>query len=232
LSLLAATCHIDLRQESTARARLRTATALAKQIERPDIEVWCLETEAWARLTNGDYSTALKLSRGAQELAPRNSSILIQATAQEGRVLARLRDRQTYDVLNRLQRLTEPLASPATPEHHFVYDPQKAVSYLATTLAWLGDPAAEEPARIVIANAPPGKRPRRIALARIDLASCLITHGRTDEAVAEARKAILSGYVAPSSEWRVTEAIMTAEEKASRRRRTCERPIWKRPIWK
>lgn len=28
-------------------------------------------------------------------------------------------------------------------QHHYRYDPDKSVSYVATALAWVGDPAAE-----------------------------------------------------------------------------------------
>jgi len=32
---------------------------------------------------------------------------------------------------------------PDRPEHHYYYDPAKSDAYIATTLAWLGDSAAE-----------------------------------------------------------------------------------------
>jgi transcriptional regulator with XRE-family HTH domain len=85
LSLLAATCHTDLHQRPAATARLRTAAQLAEQAEHPEIAAWCLETEAWQAVTDGDYRRAVTLSQGAQAIAPRDSSAYIQATAQEGR---------------------------------------------------------------------------------------------------------------------------------------------------
>jgi hypothetical protein len=175
LSLLAATVHIDLRQRSAAAAQLRTATQLAKHAGHPELEAWCLETRAWEVLTDGDYRGAAGLSRQAQALAPRGSSAHIQATAQEGRAWARMgQGRQTRDALGRVHALVAPLPLPEHPEHHYRYDPGKALSYTATTLAWVGDPAAEEFAREVIARLQAHEdgvpRPRRIASASSTLA--------------------------------------------------------------
>src|SRR6266700_1073153 len=137
LSLLAATCLIDLRRRAAALAHLRTAAQIAQ------------EGRAWARL-------------GA---AP-----------------------QTRDALTRTEALVSPLPQPDQPEHHYRYDPAKSDAYVATTLSWLGDPAAERYARQVLArvettlDGPP--RPRRAATARLDLALALAATGRPDEAAA------------------------------------------------
>jgi hypothetical protein len=134
LSLLASTCHIDLRQFRAATTWLRTASQLAGHAERCEIAAWCLETEAWQAVTTGDYRHALTLSQGAQRVAPRGSSAYIQATAQEGRIWARLGARsETRDALHRVDRLVEPLPMPAHPEHHYRYDPSKREAYVATT---------------------------------------------------------------------------------------------------
>lgn len=144
LSLLAATVHIDLDQGEAATARLRTAAGLARHAEHDEIRAWCYETDAWRALTDGDHPRALTLSHAAQHLAPKGSSIAIQAIAQEGRARARLgQARETYDAIGRVQKLVSPLPRPDRPEHHYQYDPTKAVAYTATTLAWVGDPVAE-----------------------------------------------------------------------------------------
>src|SRR5215475_15055791 len=79
---------------------------------------------------------------------PPGSSVAIQATAQEGRAWAHLgQPRETYEAIERVNRLVAPLKRPDRPEHHYHYDPDKSVAYVATTLAWLGDPAAEGYAR-------------------------------------------------------------------------------------
>jgi transcriptional regulator with XRE-family HTH domain len=216
LSLLAATTHIDLRQSAAAAAHLRTAAQLAGHAEHAEIKAWCFETQAWDLLTDGDYRRAVDLARQAQAMAPRGSSAHIQATAQEGRAWARMHQRaQTGGVLDRVARLTSSLAVPERPEHHYRYDPDKALSYTATTLAWAGDPAAEEYARTVIqdleaeGNGVP--RPRRVASARLDLGLALLAAGKQDEAAAEATAAIASGRIVPSNWWRAAEVVTAVE---------------------
>ena len=216
LSLLAATVHVDLGQSAAATARLRTAASLAQHAGHDEIRAWCFETEAWRVLTNGDYRQAVELSRAAQQLAPAGSSVAIQSTAQEGRAWARLHQpRETYEAIERVNKLVSPLKRPDRPEHHYRYDPDKATSYTATTLAWVGDPAAETYAREIIARLKPsegnGKWPRRVAAANLDLALTLLVTNRLDEAADAAQQAILSGRVVPSNYWRAAEVVEAVE---------------------
>lgn len=213
LSLLAGTVHIDLHQHPAAAARLRTADRIAGHADQPAIRAWCLETRAWEVLTAGDYRAAVDLSQQAQALAPRGSSVEIQAAAQEGRAWARLGQRaETRAVLDRVHHLAAGLERPDRPEHHYHYDPDKAVAYTATTLAWAGDPAAEEFARSVVDQlAAEGTRPRRIASARLDLGLALLAAGQPDEAAHVAIAAIGSGRVVPSNWWRATEVVRGVE---------------------
>ncbi|WP_214325108.1 helix-turn-helix transcriptional regulator [Nonomuraea sediminis] len=218
LSLLAATCHIDLHQLRAGAARLKTAAELAKHSEHPEIAAWCLETQAWQVLTTGDYRRAVTLSQGAQAIAPRGSSAYIQATAQEGRAWARLSaGPETRDALNRVARLVSPLPMPDRPEHHYRYDPAKSEAYIATTLSWLGDPAAERYARHVLARLESAKdgppRPRRAVSARLDLALSLLAADQPDEAGQITLTAITSGILVPSSYWRAGEVIRAVEER-------------------
>lgn len=215
LSLLAATCLIDLHQDHAATMHLRTVAQLAHETEHVEIGAWVLETRAWQLLTAGAYREAAGLSRAAQEAAPAASSVRIQAIAQEGRAWARLGDaRQARAALTAVERLVSPLPPPERPEHHYVYDPPKARVYVATTLAWLGDSAAEPAARDILgallADDPP--RPRRIALAQLDLALTLTAAGKHDEAAARALGAVGSGHLAPVDQPRVREitAAVTA----------------------
>jgi transcriptional regulator with XRE-family HTH domain len=148
LSLLAATVDIDLHLRPAASARLLTAESLAEHTGDREITGWCLETRAWDALTEGQFREAVDLSRAAQDIAPRDGSAFIQATAQEGRAWARLGEqREARDALARVERLASPLPVPDQPEHHYRYDPTKQVAYTATTLSWLADPAAEDTAR-------------------------------------------------------------------------------------
>jgi DNA-binding XRE family transcriptional regulator len=216
LSLLAATVHIDLKQQSAATACLRTAASLAQHAECAEIRAWCYETQAWRALTDGDYAKAVTLSRCAQTLAPMGSSAAIQATAQEGRASARLGHRpETYSAIDRVARLVSPLVKTGGVEHHYRYDPDKAIAYTATTLAWVGDPAGESYAREVITRLRPSDEvqawPRRVASANLDLALTLIAGDRPDESADAAKRAILSGQIVPSNYWRAAEVVSAVE---------------------
>jgi transcriptional regulator with XRE-family HTH domain len=212
LSLLAATLLVDLHQERPASAYLRTAEQLAGETCHAEIGAWVLETRAWQALTSGEYRRAVELSRAAQQAAPHGSSALIQATAQEGRAVARMGDSaETTRVLTRIEALVSPLVMPDRPEHHYRYDPAKAEAYTATTLAWVGDPAAERFARDVLdrlespVQGPP--RHRRASSARLDLSLALVGRGKHDEAAGTTLQAVTSGYVVPSNYWRAREVI-------------------------
>jgi transcriptional regulator with XRE-family HTH domain len=218
LSLLGATLHIDLNQDEAATARLKTASSLARHAEHDEIRAWCYETEAWRVLTAGDYHAAVELSQAAQALAPVGSSIAIQAIGQEGRAWARLKQgKETYAAIQQVQHLAANLQRPDHPEHHFRYDPDKAVAYTATTLAWVGDAAAEGYAREIIRRlAPtgdPAKWPRRVASANIDLSLALLVNDRVDEAANATLQAISSGRVVPSNQWRAQEVVEAVEAK-------------------
>ncbi|WNV86946.1 helix-turn-helix domain-containing protein [Umezawaea sp. Da 62-37] len=216
LSLLGATVHIDLDQPEAAIARLRTAASLATHTEHAEIHAWTFETEAWRVLTEGDHVRALELSHRAMALAPTGSSVEIQATAQSGRAHARLGQvKETHAALNEVQRLASPLQRPDKPEHHYRYDPDKAVAYTATTLAWIGDPAAEGFAREIIrrlnAGDDPTGWPRRVASANIDMSLALLVTDRLDEACHHTMRAMTSGRVVPSNHWRAAEVVRAVE---------------------
>lgn len=209
LALLRATLHIDLRQAAAGDAYLAAAAQLAEQAGHREMSAWVVETRAWEALTIGDFRRALTLSQHAREVAPQGSSAYLQATAQQGRVWARLGDQaQTGKALAELERLADAHPAPDRPEHHYQYDPAKAHSYVATTLAWVGDPSAEKVAREVVAElAAEDARPRRIASAHLDLALALLGAGQPDEAAAAAQAAIGSGRVVPSNWWRAAEVV-------------------------
>lgn len=209
LSLLAATCSIDLARIPAAAARLKTAAELAAHGEHRELSAWCIETQAWQAVTGGDYQRAVKLSQGAQSIAPVGSSAFIQATAQEGRAQARLgRSRETLAALGRVELMVAPMAMPDRPEHHYRYDPNKSTAYVATTLSWLGDPGAEGIARQVLDHLEADvSRPRRIATARLDLSLALLASGKPDEASSVTLEALTSGRLVPSSYWRAREIV-------------------------
>ncbi|MFH8220441.1 helix-turn-helix transcriptional regulator [Streptomyces sp. NPDC018057] len=216
--LLGATLHIDLHQDDAATARLQTAATLAQHAEHREIEAWCYETDAWRVLTDGDYKRALELSLIAQKLAPVGTSAAIQSAAQEGRARARLGEgRETYFAIERVHHMSAGMVPRKGTEHHYQYDPSKALAYTATTLAWVGDPAAEGYARQVIAKLAPAhdveKWPRRVASANIDLALALLRSDQLDEACDAAQRAILSGRIVPSNHWRALEVVKAVEQR-------------------
>ena len=217
MSLLAATTLIDLHRDHAAAAHLRTAARLAREADHAEIAAWCLETQAWQVLTAGDYQRAADISQAAQRIAPKAGSAFIQATAQEGRAWARLGARaETRAALSRVEALVSPLPMPEGPEHHYRYDPPKAQVYVATTLSWLGDKAAERLARQVLAaiEAPEARpRPRRAALARLDLALALTAANKHDEAAGITLKAIKSGRLAPVDGRRAREIVLAVAER-------------------
>ena len=215
LALMAATVHIDLQTRALPGAYLETARQLAEHAEQPELAAWVLETRAWDALTNRDYRGAVDLSRQAQHAAPAGSSALIQATAQEGRAWARMgNSAETRDALGRVEALVSPLKVPYRPEHHYRYDPGKALAYTATTLSWVGDPVAEVYAReVVVQLEAAAGRPRRTALARLDLALALVSAGKADEAAVMATEAIAAGLFVASNWWRSTE-VMSAVDRA------------------
>jgi len=212
LSLLAATVLADLHNDAAALACLHTAETLAREADHAEIGAWTYETRAWIDVTAGRYRQAVELARAGQDAAPRGSSALLQATAQEGRAHARLGDQAaTRNALARVEALASPLRQPDQPEHHYKYDPAKAEAYVVTTLAWSGDPAAERLARDVLARfeAPAEGLPRhrRATAARLDLALALAKRGRLDEAAGAALDAVTSGYLVPSNFWRAGEIV-------------------------
>lgn len=217
LSLLSATCLIDLRRFGAATAYLRTAAQLSRETGHAEIAAWCLETKAWQLITSGEYRRAAELAQAAQRTAPRDGSAYIQATGQEARAWARLGNaRAARNALGRTEALVAPLPMPDRPEHHYQYDPAKSEAYTATTLAWMGDPQAAGYARAVLEHLESGAegpvRPRRAASARLDLALALTASDELDEAAETALTAVSSGLLVPSNFWRAEEVIGVIDE--------------------
>jgi len=75
--------------------------------------------------------------------------------------------------------------------------------------------ASEHHARHVVARftqeAEAGRRPRRLAAAKIDLARSLLLTDRLDEACALTQESMLSGRLAASNHWRALEVVQAIE---------------------
>jgi hypothetical protein len=102
------------------------------------------------------------------------------------------------------------MPAPEHPEHHFVFDATKFVSYAASSFAWVGEgELADEHAREVIVQCGrDGSRlrwPRRRASAQIDLGLALAQLKRPDEAARVGCLAVESRWLVPSNQWRAAE---------------------------
>ncbi|GAA2335860.1 hypothetical protein GCM10009854_09700 [Saccharopolyspora halophila] len=214
-SLLAATLHIDVGQNTAATARLDTAASLAREVGHEEVRAWVAETEAWRQLTAGNLHRAHDLTKSARAIAPAGSSIEVQAAAQQGRVLARLGDAEgTYRAVEAVNSLAAdlPVLDADEREHHYRYDGTKRNAYTATTLSWLGDPAGAGHAENVIEQlrpqaGKPGRWPRRLASAYLDLALVQVKTGDVSAAAEAALTAMRTGSVVPSNHWRAAEVV-------------------------
>ena len=102
---------------------------------------------------------------------------------------------------------------PDRPEHHYHYDPAKLDAHTATTLAWLGDPAAAGYARGVLGPASrpamAGRgRPRRAGPPGWTSPSRSQPPG-AGRAAGMARAAVTWGLLVPSNCWRAKEVTWT-----------------------
>lgn len=208
LSLLAACVHEDLGQRRASELCRETARRLGVHAGHAELVAWAYEIAAWQAILDGAHLDAVAACHAGLEHTGAVSSAAAQLTAQEARAWARLGDRaRTRTVLERTASVVGRLDRPEWPDHHFVFDPRKLVSYTATTYAWLGDGSdeAEGYARRVIHDEEESGRPRRVATARIDLAVILAARGDRNEAAHLGRLAVDSGRLVPSNLWRVTE---------------------------
>ncbi len=214
LSMLAAACHVDLGEGRAAAAQLWVAREVAIEAEHTEIDAWRAEIMARQHLALGEYLVAVVAAQIAQQAAPRGSYAMIQATAQEAAALARYGDKQdAYTALRTLARLVADLPTVEMAEHRFRFDTVQADSAMATTLAWLGDRAAESFARHVIRHIENSLylRPRRLAAARLDLGLALLAAGRPEEAAHEAMTAVTSGCLVPADRLRLEEVVTGVE---------------------
>jgi transcriptional regulator with XRE-family HTH domain len=212
LSLLAAICHVDLRQHRAAALNLEAARSMADEADDSQLVAWVIETFAWQALTDGLHHQALALCEAGVNLVVEGTSAHVQLTVQAARASALLGlTGETHRLLDKAAGSLGQMPTPDHPEHHFQFDPRKLVGYTATTLVWLGEDhtAAEDAARAAVAqydiDAIDGQWVRRLALARVDLALVLAAADQPDEAVHLTHLALDSGRVVPSNLWRLTE---------------------------
>lgn len=208
LALLAATLHVDLGQRGAATAARGAAGSLGRETEHDEIGAWGCEIDAWTALVDQHWSCVASLAAAGETLAPSGSPAAAQLAMQAARAAARLGDGpQVRAALRRCSAAAGRQSRDRPPDHHFYFDGDKLQLYTGTTLAWLGDPAAENYARHAAARSEASGQRRRVATARLDLGLVLARLGRPDEAAHCGVLALESNELVPSNAWRADELV-------------------------
>ncbi|HZA17115.1 MAG TPA: helix-turn-helix transcriptional regulator [Pseudonocardiaceae bacterium] len=208
LALLAATLHVDLGQRGAATAARGAADSLGRETEHDEIGAWACEVDTWTALVDQHWSRVASLAAAGETLAPSGSPAAAQLAMQAARAAARLGDGpQVRAALRRCSAAAGRQSRDRPPDHHFYFDGDKLQLYTGTTLAWLGDPAAENYARHAAARSEASGQRRRVATARLDLGLVLARLGRPDEAAHCGVLALESNELVPSNAWRADELI-------------------------
>lgn len=208
LALLAATLHVDLGQRSAATAARNAAGSLGRETEHDEIGAWAAEIDTWAALVDQDWPRAAKLAAAGETVAPIGSPVAAQLAMQSARAAARLGDGpEMRAALRRSTTAADRQSRDRPPDHHFQFDASKRDLYTGTSLAWLGDPAAEDYARHAAAQFSTRSQPRRLATAHLDLGLVLARLGRPDEAAHCGVLALTANHLVPSNAWRADELI-------------------------
>jgi hypothetical protein len=208
LALLAATLHVDLGQRTAAGTARSAAGSLGRETEHDEIGAWACEVDTWTALVDQDWSRAASLAAAGEALAPSGSPAAAQLAMQAARAAARLGEGpQVRAALRRCSAAAGRQSRDRPPDHHFYFDGDKLQLYTGTTLAWLGDPAAEDYARHAAARSEASGQRRRVATARLDLGLVLARLGRPDEAAHCGVLALESNELVPSNVWRADELV-------------------------
>jgi hypothetical protein len=199
VSLLTATADIDLGYDRAAAANFGLAHKLATETGDLSLAAWTFETEAWQALSSGDALRAAALCRAGLDHAPAGTSAYAQLYTQSARVAARLGDAHgTYRLVDECVTVVDRLPPSDEPEHQFVCDPRRAISFCAAALVWLGDnnARAEEYARRAVAQyeTDPRQWVHRLAAARLNLALMLARTGEPAEAAYLGGQALDAGW--------------------------------------
>jgi transcriptional regulator with XRE-family HTH domain len=208
LALLAATLHVDLGQRGPAGAARNVAGSLGREADHDEIGAWVAEIDTWAALVDQDWPRAATLAAAGEAVAPIGSPVAAQLAMQSARTAARLGDSQGMRAaLHRSATAADRQSRDRPPDHHFQFDASKRDLYTGTSLAWLGDPAAEDYTRHATTRFSTGSQPRRLATAHLDLGLVLARLGRPDEAAHCGVLALEANHLVPSNAWRADELI-------------------------
>jgi tetratricopeptide (TPR) repeat protein len=193
------TClHNDLGHRDAAWSNREAALWLGRETGDGHLVAWAFETPSWFALYDGRPRRALDYALEGLEVAPAGSSGWLMLKLKAASAWARLGNvAETERQVEAAAQVLAGLPAPERPQHHFVFDPPKLHSLMATAYTWLGLPElAEEHARgLIRAQQDPGSlshNPTRLAMGRLDLGQALLEQGRLDEALAEAVRAFES----------------------------------------
>jgi transcriptional regulator with XRE-family HTH domain len=212
-ALLAATLHVDLGQRGPAGAARNVAGSLGRETDHDEIGAWVCEIDTWAALVGQDWPRVMALATAGEAVAPIGSPAAAQLAMQAARAAARLGDGPGMRAALRRSATAADRQSQERPtDHHFYFDASKAQLYTGTSLAWLGDPAAEDYARHAAARYETGDQPRRLATAHLDLGLVLARLGRPDEAAHCGVLALGTNQLVPSNAWRADELVAAVSE--------------------
>lgn len=206
LALLVATLYVDLGARRNAATARTVAASLDRETGHGELGAWAVEIDTWAALVDQNWQRAATLAAAGENAAPAGTGAAVQLAAQSARAAARLGDGPT--VRAALDRTARKIATQSTDrpsDHHFAFDARKYDYYVATALAWLGDPAGERHAREIVEQYSPTGAPRRLATARLDLGLILARERRPDEAAELGILAVDSQWLVPSNAWRAVE---------------------------
>lgn len=182
-------CHYDLGEREQAETARHAVYRMAAQAGHAELMGWAHEMAAWFALVEQRFENVVEAAQAGQAVAG-TSSAMVQLILQEAKAHARLGNRRAATrCLDRGMTLLDKLPLPAHPEHHFVFDHTKWLGYAAIVLLGVDHKRAEEHADEVLAvhTRPDGttNAPRRIANARLDLATVHALRGDLDGAVIE-----------------------------------------------
>lgn len=206
LALLAATIYVDLGARRNAAVARTVAASLERETGHGELGAWAVEIDTWTALVDQDWQRAAGLAAVGENVAPANTGAAVQLAAQSARAAARLGDGPAVRAaLDRAAHRIATQPSDRPSDHHFAFDARKLDHYVATALAWLGDPAGERRAREIVEQYPPAGAPRRLATARLDLGLIMAREQRPDEAAELGILAVDSDRLVPSNMWRAVE---------------------------
>ena len=192
LSALLACLQWDMGNRSAAESNRLAVFHLGYEGGHPELMAWAFEIRAWVAVVEGEFLKAAKIARAGQDITSAAGSVQVQLAVQEAKAWARLGDgHATEHALRRAEATLEALPPPSNPEHHFVFDPTKLLSFAGTCYVWLKqDLTADSYAREVIRHSLAAGCLTRLAEAHVNLGFVALRRGELEGACGHGRQAM------------------------------------------